>query len=286
MMWDPSVMTMLTMFDLAALAGVVLIGLPHGALDGAVAMHLGFTQKIIHMLRFLILYVAVAAAVVVAWLYLPSMTLIAFLLISMFHFGSGDARSERGWGRLAEIIAHGGLVVVGISHMHHAKVDVIFSYLVGGDTAAVWQALDVMIVFVSGAFLICVGQALWHRSRRWTVVELLVLMAVFAYTPPLVGFAIYFCCVHSARHVKGILRSLRREMPVRSMVLSAGALTVASWLAGAAALWWFADTSSVEPVLLRVVFIGLAALTVPHMILIDGFYRQAKPSLSNAYGTR
>ena len=68
--------------------------------------------------------------------------------------------------------------------------------------------------------------------------------------------------------------------------MNAAGLTVASWAAGAAALWWFADAGSVESVLLRVVFIGLAALTVPHMILIDGFYRQAKPSLSNAYGTR
>ena len=285
-MLDPHMLTMLTPLDLVALLAVVVIGLPHGALDGAVAMHLGFTHKILHFIRFLGLYVAVASAVVAAWLFAPVLTLIAFLVISIFHFGSGDARSERGWRRRFEIIAHGGLVVVGISQMHHVDVDVIFAYLVGQDTALVWQALDVMTVFVGAALIVCLFQALWHRTLRWTAIELLGLTVLFAYAPPLVGFAVYFCCVHSARHVASILRSLRQDMPVGAMLMNAAGLTVASWAAGAAALWWFADAGSVEPVLLRVVFIGLAALTVPHMILIDGFYRQAKPSLSNAYGTR
>ena len=36
--------------DLAALAAIVLIGLPHGALDGAIAIHLGFTRlSLIHI---------------------------------------------------------------------------------------------------------------------------------------------------------------------------------------------------------------------------------------------
>ena len=32
-------------WNLIGLAGIVLIGLPHGALDGAVAMHLGIVQR-------------------------------------------------------------------------------------------------------------------------------------------------------------------------------------------------------------------------------------------------
>ena len=33
-------------WNLIGLAGIVLIGLPHGAFDGAVAMHLGHRQSI------------------------------------------------------------------------------------------------------------------------------------------------------------------------------------------------------------------------------------------------
>ena len=58
--------------DLAALAAIVLIGLPHGALDGAIAIHLGFTRKLLHFMRFLVLYIAMAGLVVGAWLLAPT----------------------------------------------------------------------------------------------------------------------------------------------------------------------------------------------------------------------
>ena len=272
--------------DLAALAAIVLIGLPHGALDGAIAIHLGFTQKILHFIRFLALYIAMAGLVVGAWLLAPTACLLGFLIISMLHFGAGDARHGTGWLRSAEILAHGGLVIVGISQMHHDEVDVIFGYLTGRDTALLWQGIDVLTVIVGMAVVVCLAQALWHRRWRGTAVELGALTVLFALTPPLVGFAVYFCCVHSARHVYGIVNSLRRDISRFRMLNQAVAFTVASWAAGGAAIWWFADMANPEPAVLRVVFIGLAALTVPHMILVDGFFRRSGRTLKRQFISR
>jgi len=272
--------------DLLALAAVVVIGLPHGALDGAIAMHLGFSRKPMIFMRFLLLYVAMAGLVVGVWMLAPTISLMLFLLISMLHFGAGDARHGTGWLRTVEIIAHGGLVIVGISQLHHPEVDVIFGYLTGADTALVWQALDVMTVIVGLATVICIGQGLWYRRWRSTALELVALGVLFAMTPPLVGFAVYFCLVHSARHVAGIIGSLRREMSRVALVNQAAILTVASWAVGGLALWWFADQADPEPMLMRVIFIGLAALTVPHMILVDGIYRRTTPTLKRQFISR
>ena len=272
--------------DLAALAAVVLIGLPHGALDGAIAIHLGFSRKVLLFIRFLLLYVGMAGLVIAAWIMAPAACLLGFLVISMIHFGAGDARHGTGWVRGAEVMAHGGLVVAGISQMHRPEVDVIFAYLTGGDTRLVWQGLDILTVIVGASLVVCLAQALWYRRWRGTAIELGALAILFAMTPPLVGFAVYFCCVHSARHVASIMSSLRQHMSASTMLLQAAIFTVASWLAGAAAIWWLADMADPQPVILRVIFIGLAALTVPHMILVDGFYRHTTRSLKRQFISR
>ncbi|MEC8129528.1 MAG: Brp/Blh family beta-carotene 15,15'-dioxygenase, partial [Pseudomonadota bacterium] len=88
---------MMAPLDLAALAAGVLIGQPHGARDGAIAIHLGFTRKLLHFMRFLALYIAMAGLVVGAWLLAPTLCLFVFLVISMLHFGAGDARHGTGW---------------------------------------------------------------------------------------------------------------------------------------------------------------------------------------------
>ena len=260
----------LGVWNLIGLAGIVLIGLPHGALDGAVAMHLGLVDKFSTMARFVMIYVGLAGLVVGAWIIAPSLSLIVFLTISMLHFGAGDARHGEGILRFAETLAHGGLAIVGISQFHRSEADEIFYYLINQDTAMVWLALNVLTVAVIVAIIACVSQA--AKDVKWsaTTLELLILGIVYALVPPLLGFAIYFCLVHSARHFKRILSTIKETVDFSNIKNQAILFTTASWIAAGIAFWMFADFADPGPTVLRITFIGLAALTVPHMLLIDG----------------
>ena len=153
-------------WNLVGLAGIVLIGLPHGAFDGAVAMHLGIVNRFSSLARFVIIYVALAALVVVTWMVAPSISLILFLTISMLHFGAGDARNGQGALAFSEALAHGGLAIIGISQFHRREVDEIFSYLINQDTAAVWLAIDILTVAVIAAIITCVVQA--SKDPKWS----------------------------------------------------------------------------------------------------------------------
>ena len=271
---------------LLALAAVIIIGLPHGALDGAIAIYLGYSKRVVLLLRFVLLYVVAAALVVAAWMAAPAICLLIFLVISMLHFGLGDARPGGGWEGFLEAVAHGGLVVAGISLIHRDEVDVIFGYLVGGSTQMVWQGLEIMAVIIAIALAFCVIKGVTDRRWRAGFAELLLLAVLFVFTPPLVGFAVYFCLVHTVRHVRTVLSGLAAGMSGRMVFTQAALFTIASWLAGAVAFWLLASPGSAESALLRVVFIGLAALTVPHMILVDGLLRNARPSLKRRFISR
>ena len=67
--------------SIIALAAIAIIGLPHGAFDGAVALALGYGKTLRSMFWFILVYIAIAACVVVFWVAFPVLALLLFLLI-------------------------------------------------------------------------------------------------------------------------------------------------------------------------------------------------------------
>ena len=64
--------------DYISLFFIIFVGIPHGALDGAVSITLGFTKNFYLQVRFIITYLFVAILVVVLWYFLPVFSLILF----------------------------------------------------------------------------------------------------------------------------------------------------------------------------------------------------------------
>ena len=260
----------LGVLNIVGIFGIVMIGLPHGALDGAVAMHIGLVKKLSNLIKFMLAYISLAVFVVIVWMFFPTFSLIAFLGISLLHFGYGDAKNGEGITKFAEAVAHGGLVIVGISQFHRGEVDEIFYYLIKQDTSTIWLAMNIASIGVIAAIATCLLQT--SKDVKWssTTLELLLVGVVIAITPPLLGFSIYFCLIHSARHFSRIYRMIKQNVANTAIKTQAILFTVACWLAAVVAFVLFADFSDPGPTILRIIFIGLAALTVPHMILIDG----------------
>ena len=264
-------LVLLDIASVVALLFVVLIGLPHGAFDGAIANHLGAGRSIAATAKFIASYCATAALVIAIWIIFPAITLALFLIISMIHFGRGDASAKSRPVFMTQVLLHGGLPIFGIIYFQQSSVIPLFDALTNGasDLAILISKIMVPVLgLMAGLYGL---MAFRDASLRARFAEFILLSVVITLLPPLVSFALYFCIIHTGRHMRRIWHVLASTISPKGLYRQAAGFTLASWLVGGAAFLWL-ENGDLDAALLQVVFIGLAALTVPHMILVDGFF--------------
>ena len=262
---QPVVAVSRTTLVISLAIAVVLTGLPHGALDPFVAWRAGLWRTRLGFVAFHLGYMGTALAVMGLWQLAPGASLGGFLAISAWHFG-GDWQPELGaWMRPLSGLALLSLPAVAAP----AEVSAIFALLSGDQGRVLAGWLSELAPWLA---VITAGLALRVLPRSpATAIELVVAGALALLLPPLVFFLVYFCALPSPRDLRLAARAAdsrqRRRMAVVALVYTA--LTV---VAGAVAWYWLAgDAASAnapDAQLLKILFIGLAALTWPHMALI------------------
>ena len=176
---------------------------------------------------------------------------------------------------MMQVLLHGGLPIFGIIYFQQTSVIPLFDALTNGDSNLAILTSNI-IVPVMGLMVFVYGlMAFRDASLRARFAEFTLLAVVFAFLPPLVSFALYFCIIHTGRHMRRIWHVLASSSSPKGLYRQAAGFTLASWLVGGAAFLWL-ETGDLDAALLQVVFIGLAALTVPHMILVDGFFAKGQ----------
>ena len=245
---------------------ILLAGMPHGAGDILIARRI-LRSNYLQLTFFLITYIIIAVFSIATWFVIPSLSLIAFLLISIIHFGLMDTEKTKDLPcRYLRALIYGSTPIVIPATFHTSDVTELFALLIFEENTLlanhiaslfpIWF-LSCIIFFVSG-----------KKTLKYQFLEILVLAIVLAYLPPLWGFAIYFCLVHSSRHILHLLNSLGSlKYNDYVLVLVTVLTSILAILIGA---FHFTD-NSFDIGIIRATFIGLAALTIPHMLLIDSY---------------
>jgi len=249
--------------QLAVLSPVILLlGVPHGALDTVFVRQLMRTPSAAQWILFAIAYLAAAASVVVLWVLAPGLFLATFLLVSAFHF-SGDPEGETPpWFRML----YGGAIIFCPLTLHAAEVFTIFALLAGEQSAgAIVSALQ----WIAWPWLAAMGIAAIATAKLNLVrsIELVSIAALLSFLPPLIGFTLFFCAMHGVRHVLRT-RDYSHAGTLRHLFYIAAGPMLAT-VAGVAIAWWLSDGKPLDMRLAQLLFVGLAALTVPHMIVIE-----------------
>jgi Brp/Blh family beta-carotene 15,15'-monooxygenase len=248
---------------------VAILGLPHGALDLPIAQSFWSLKGWRGHALFAGLYTGLASLLICVWIAFPGPTLWAFLVYSAFHF-SGD------WDDSAVALRWtGGAATVGATALFkREEVATIFSYL-APETAANLAALLLAVCGAMALIFYIAIIASEPKLRTKAAIEQGFIWIAAACLSPLVYFVVYFCTLHSVRHFTGALEGLDNTRSALRVAILLSVVTALVGLIGFMTLQR-SGTEIMEQSILQIVFIGLAALTVPHMILVDRFQHQTR----------
>jgi len=268
-------------------AAVVIFGLPHGALDlnlvrGAASGSWSTLATAV------VLYLLAAGVVLAIWVLAPVIALLGFLIIAVIHFGLGDTEDLNGPQRAVEVVARGGFAGIAPIVFHPSTTRDLFALLVGpNSTTALDSSLAAASSSAAVVWALCLAAALlWralqHRSG-WVAAcaELILTTAIFAVFHPLAAFLLYFCFVHSVRHIADLGAARFPESGKRAarwLLHESLPFTVATILLAAVIWFAFARTAAYDQTMIRAIFWGLSALTVPHMILTAWWHGRGDPT--------
>ena len=247
-----------------AVAGalIVSLGVPHGAFDVAVARQLFGIVDLRGWALFSLFYIGLAAIVVAVWWLAPTLFLCAFLVVAALHFGGDPAAGAPTLSR----VLYGGAVIVLPALWHGAELQRLLGLVAGPASGEIVASVLGLLAapWLGATAFACVLQA---RTSRLAAAEHAALAALSVAAPPLVAFTVYFCAMHSPRHILRTLAGLRGGAARRA--LATALWPTAAVLAAAVGVGALAGGVPMETRVMQLVFVGLAALTLPHMVLLE-----------------
>jgi Brp/Blh family beta-carotene 15,15'-monooxygenase len=250
-----------THVNMLAAVAIVLAGIPHGTLDVEIAAaHFG-RKGIAGKVKIIGGYLACAAAMVLLWLLLPELALIAFLLISIIHF----SRDWRGGVDPFLAMMVGWALVALPALASPGDVATIFAALTGSQNGTVIAALlGAASVPAALGSLVFAYWAFSHNDKQ-SALEVLACIAAALLLPALVAFAVFFCGLHSPRHMADALRETGALSSIKKAVIIA-AVSALSLGLGVLMFLYQGDVPA-DMGVIRSAFILISTLTVPHFIL-------------------
>lgn len=294
----PQLITHYALYPL--LVGIILLGLPHGALDHVVParMQLGWGKQMLPVSLYLLAYIAIAAAYFGLWLYVPLWAFVGFLVVTVLHWGHGDLRHMeifvgRSYGSLTEraiaLVVRGSLPIVvpvlafpetAESLYHHAAMGLgVTPETITLTTPNVINGLSLFLALGLVAYIAIAA----HVSPDWNVLvseslEIVVLLLFFLYTPAYFSVGLYFLAWHSLRHLGRLLilspkdaaavAQNRWGKPLGRLVRDALPITLAAIGLLVALYLWRADNVQSLEGFIAIYLVLISALTAPHMAVV------------------
>ena len=270
----------LTISPLICFLLILSIGVSHGSLDNMKGKKLFEIFKINNFFIFYLSYVSLAILIIFFWVILPSISLTLFLIVASYHFGKEDTsfliNNESFYDSLLFFLK-GSLIVLAPMYFHFDETINIFKFLLI-ENEAFYNFLNFVEtgkILLYGIILSTLSNILLFvknfELKKFTIfLDYFSIIIINYYFSPLIAFTFYFCFLHSIRHGISLIFELNREdlsLGIKIFLKKALPLTILTAIFCLISLYFLNNTYSFDSSILKIIFIGLASLTFPHILL-------------------
>ncbi len=272
--------TYFTISPLICLFLILTIGISHGSLDNLKGRKLFQIFGINNFFIFYLSYILISLIIIFLWLIAPSISLVIFLIVASHHFGKEDTQFliiENSYLNQLLFFLKGCLIVFAPMYFNFDETISIFKLLLI-DNESFYEFLN--IVETNKILLYCIilstlaSIILFVKNfelKRFTIfLDYFSILIINYYFSPLVAFTIYFCFLHSVRHSISLMTELDKNNLTNGLkifIKKAFPLTILTAIFCLLGLYLLNNTYNFDSSILKIIFIGLASLTFPHILL-------------------
>ena len=254
---------------------ILTIGVSHGALDDLKGYKILNFYKIKNKILFYFTYISISSLIIIFWVFLPTLMLILFLMVAAYHFGKEDcwgANLKKSNFNILIFFFKGSLVILAPLWLSFNETIIIFDTL-GIKNNEFYNFLNILnesyfflfLIILSILSNLFITQDL--KGVMGLFVDTICIIILYNFFSPLVAFTIYFCFLHSIRHSASLINTLK--IGLNNFIKKALPLTIITaivFLLGLYILNKFQNLDMNSSIIM-VIFIGLASLTFPHILL-------------------
>ncbi len=259
---------------------ILIIGVSHGSLDHIKGQKLLKVFDLSNISIFYFSYLLLAISITVFWVLFPATALIIFLIVASYHFGKEDTQfliNENSNIYQLIFLFKGSLIILAPLLFHFDETISIFKLLlIKNETFFSSLAiikdkkfLDIGIILstLSSIFLFVKN----FELKKFTIfLDYFSIIVINYYFSPLIAFTIYFCFLHSIRHSISLMIELDDKNLKNGFFIffkKALPLTILTALLCFIGMYFLNKNYGFDSSILKLIFIGLASLTFPHILL-------------------
>ena len=253
---------------------ILILGISHGALDNVKGKKLLRLFGYKSSFCFYITYIIITLLIIFFWSLFPNTVLFLFLIVAAYHFGKEDTVfSFKKKFLISECLyfLKGSAVILAPLLFQKDKTNEIFQILNFNIFESQIFTNHFLITLLCLSFL----SSLFISANKNSDLKGLMIMDFFSliilniFLTPVLAFTIYFCFLHSIRHSITLIFELDKyfKSGFKKFIKKAVPLTFVTGVIFVMAVYFLSSFYKLDEAIYKVIFIGLASLTFPHILL-------------------